>query len=125
MEIALIGVVGRCVMSDHNFVFVDVCCPHCNGVGFIYFKREKMRCSICHGQGRLGGYEYREVCEPKPDDLAMQLRSVREWRKISMKELASSFGMSVTRLSEIERGVGDPRTPDEDRMVRAWIEGSY
>ena len=108
-------------MPAKNYAFVDRICPVCHGEGgHPSISREV--CPECHGSGLVGGYEEVPDIRPHfhPTQLSNTLRSTREARKVSMRTLALHIGVSVWRLSDIERGFGDAPTPEEEnpRMDR-------
>lgn len=116
-------------MPAKNYAFVDGVCPNCAGRGYgpIWGRRTAARdmCPTCKGTGSVGNY--REVPDIhlkfNPTLFSKSLRATRESRKVSMRTLALHIGISVWRLSEIERGFGDAPTPEEEKKIREWIGG--
>ena len=111
-------------MPAKNYAFVDRVCPVCNGEGgHPSISREV--CPECHGSGLVGGYEEVPDIHLKfnPTPFSESLRATRERRKVSMRTLALHIGVSVCRLSDIERGFGDAPTPEEEKKIREWIGG--
>ncbi|WP_300126373.1 helix-turn-helix domain-containing protein [Desulfovibrio sp.] len=116
-------------MPAKNYAFVDGICPNCAGRGHdpVWPRRSPGElCPTCKGTGSVG--YYREV----PDDMRLKfnptpfsesLRATREASKVSMRTLAMHIGVSVCRLSEIERGFGDAPTAEEEKKIREWIGG--
>lgn len=114
-------------MADKCYAFVDSRCPVCNGSGLVQVTpncRGVKSCDYCHGTGLVG--EYKEVPQIDyhgPCALAWRLRKTREARHVGMDVLSKLFGMSVVRLSDIERGRGEKMTSSERTMITNWIYG--
>lgn len=113
-------------MPAKNYAFVDGVCPNCAGRGYgpVWGRRTAGEiCPTCKGTGSVG--YYREVPDIRlkfnPTPFSKSLRSTRESRQVSMRTLALHIGVSVCRLSEIERGFGDAPTPEEEKKIREWI----
>lgn len=112
--------------AEKSFAFVDSKCPDCNGSGWVEIVPglREVCCNRCHGTGLVG--EYKEVPDiPRnPDDLSREFRKARERRKVPLAVLAPAWCMSVSRLSELETGIGEPRTAEEEKLMREWINGN-
>lgn len=111
---------------EKGMAFVDKKCPDCDGRGYGYDADGKeQRCETCEGTGLIGSYEEVEIRKGEPDDFAKVFRKLREEANISMSEMADILGCSVVRMSELERGKGEPRTPEEKEMMRKWVSRNY
>lgn len=85
-------------------------CPRCKGEKITWgfacpgFKYVEMPCEQCKGKG--------EVPESMTDWIkeGAKLRDDRLAREMTLRKEAKRLGISVTRLSEAERGVIDPAT---------------
>lgn len=109
-------------MPVKNYVFVDRRCPVCHGDGGHPSISRKI-CPTCHGTGLVGSFEESPDTRIQfhPTQFSRSLRATRERRRISMRMLARHIGVSVSRLSGLENGLGTP-TPEEEKKIREWRE---
>ena len=113
-------------MPAKNYAFVDGICPNCAGRGYdpVWPRRSPGElCPTCKGTGSVGYYREAPDIRPQfhPTPFSKSLRATREARKVSMRTLAMHIGVSVCRISDIERGLGDAPTPEEEKKIREWI----
>lgn len=115
----------RRTLPDTSYAFVDRICSKCNGEGH-YPHNPWHICPRCNGTGSIGSFEGLADIFPQfhPTPFSKSLRATREGRKVSLRELAMHIGVSVCRLSEIERGFGDAPTAKEEKKIRAWMEAN-
>lgn len=108
-------------MHDKNYAFIDRKCPRCDGEGTLKSVLPAIICPLCKGVGMIG--EYREVptIELHPTPFSKLLRSMRERRQLSLRDLSLRFGMSPSRLSGLETGRETPMS-DEEKKIREWID---
>lgn len=59
--------------------------------------------------------------EIHPTPFSERLRSMRIRQKLTVRELSLRFGMSPSRLSGLESGLGTP-TQGEEKTIREWME---
>lgn len=109
--------------------FIDVVCSDCKGEG----------CTTCMNTGLLGKIYKRATREARGDptpvnlrvtfdssgnashDFGSIIRKTREDRQVSMRDLADYAGMSVPRLSDIERGIEAPNS-EERKKLEDWLQ---
>lgn len=113
-------------MPAKNHAFVDGVCPNCAGRGYgpIWGRRTAGEiCPTCKGTGSVG--YYREVPDIRlkfnPTPFSENLRNAIEGSKTSFRMLASYLDIPPSRLSELEKGYGQPPTPEEENKIREWI----
>lgn len=108
-------------MPDKSYAFIDRKCLRCDGEGTLKAALPTTFCPRCKGTGMIS--EYREVptIELHPTPFSKLLRSMRERRQLSLRDLSRSFGMSPSRLSGLETGRETP-TPGEEKTIREWME---
>lgn len=104
-----------------KYAFIDRKCPRCDGEGTLKFAMPTTICPLCKGTGMVG--EYREVpnIELHPTPFSKLLRSMRERKKVTLRDLSRRFGMSPSRLSGLETGREMP-TDEEKKKIREWME---
>lgn len=109
-------------MPAKNHAFVDRKCQYCNGTGLSRADKD-VECGFCHGTGLVGSYE--EVPDIRlkfnPTPFSENLRNAIEGSKTSFRMLASYLDIPPSRLSELEKGYGQPPTPEEENKIREWI----
>ncbi len=112
-------------MPDESYAFLDRKCPRCNGEGTLRSALPVTLCPLCRGTGIVGSYEpVPDMPKLNPTPFSKILRSTRENRKISLRNLALLLGFTPSRLSGIEVGLYAP-TPDEEKKIREYLEGEY
>lgn len=107
-------------------VFIDRKCPECDGKGHRGHGAMRWICPTCNGMGSIG-----ESREATPDEMKpYQLTEFGAWMQkarihveTTYSRLAELTGIAPSRLSEIERGKGDPATEDEKSAIRAHLHG--
>lgn len=93
-------------------VFIDYVCPNCNGEG----------CRHCNHTGSIGKFTKYIPRKMRGNiEFGMRVRSTRENRCVSMRELAEYVGVSVARLSDIECGFEMPNK-NELKKLKKWIQ---
>lgn len=80
-------------------------CDKCNGQG----------CAACNGTGFVGRIEVREAMPLHPDELSEKLNCLS--MSFGLLELARRLNVSLVRASQLRRGAGSPRTPEEERAA--------
>lgn len=103
-----------------NYAFIDRKCPRCDGEGTLKAALPTTFCPLCKGTGTVGTYQEVPSIEPHPTPFSKLLRSIREREKITLRDLSRRFGMSPSRLSEIETGRTTP-TDEEKNKIREWM----
>lgn len=108
-------------MPDKSYAFIDRRCPRCDGEGTLKAALPTTFCPLCKGTGMVG--EYREVpsIDLHPTPFSRLLRSIREKKSITLRELSRRLEISVPRLCELETGRETP-TDEEKKKIREWME---
>ena len=108
-------------MSVKNYAFVNRRCPVCHGDGG-HPSVSREVCPTCHGTGYIGSLEETpEIRFIHPTPFSELLRCMRIRKNLTVRELSLRFGMSPSRLSELENGLGTP-TSEEEKTIREWME---
>ena len=97
----------------------------CNGSGEFDVLElcSPITCTTCNGTGSVGSYEdVPELPKTEPTEFGIWMRKARERHGTSLIRLRDLTGISPSRLSEIERGAGEPVTEDEQRKIRDELE---
>lgn len=109
-------------------VFIDRKCPDCDGSGLVFRKNAKWgnACQTCNGMGSIG--ECREATPEEmksyePTEFGNWLRTMRIKYEVTYSRLAELTGLRISRLSEIERGKGEPAADEEKAAIRAHLRG--
>ena len=107
-------------------VFIDRKCTDCDGKGHVTRGSWCCVCPTCNGMGSIG--EYREATPEemnpyKPTEFGEWMQKARIHVEATYSRLAELTGLRISRLSEIERGKGEPVTEDEKAAIRAHLHG--
>lgn len=108
-------------MPDKSYAFIDRKCPLCDGEGTLKSALPATICPLCKGVGMVGKYREVPSIELHPTPFSELLRSMRERKKVTLRDLSRRFRMSPSRLSGIETGREVP-TSDEENKIREWME---
>lgn len=107
--------------TDISYAFIDRKCPRCDGDGTLKSALSATICPLCKGMGMVGEYQKAPTIEFHPTPFSKLLRSTRERKGTTLRELSRLFGILPSRLSGIETGREMP-TPDEENKIREWME---
>lgn len=107
--------------TDISYAFIDRKSPRCDGEGTLKSALPATICPFCKGLGMVGEYRKVPTIELHPTPFSKLLRSMRERKKVTLRDLSRRFGMGPSRLSGIETGRETP-TPDEENKIREWME---
>lgn len=97
--------------------FVDKRCPVCDGKG----RTRAAECRRCNGTGMIGELVDREIHEAKPTEFGKMFRKIREAAEEPLHDVAKDTGLSVSRISGIERGRGKPISVIEAGALLRWL----
>lgn len=107
-------------------VFIERKCHTCDGSGLVFRKNAKWgnACPRCNGMGSIG--ECREATPEEmkpyePTEFGEWMLKKRVKYEVTYSRLAELTGLRISRLSEIERGKGEPATEEERELVRAEL----
>ncbi len=76
-------------------------------------------CPTWNGTGSVGSYEdVPELPQTEPTEFGKWMRKARERHGTSLIRLRDLTGITPSRLSQIERGAGEPATESEEGLIR-------
>lgn len=110
-------------MPDKSWAFIDRRCPRCSGEGTLKAALPTTFCPRCKGTGMISELQQGTPVEIHPTPFSELLRSMRIRKNLTVRELSLRFGMSPSRLSGLENGLGTP-TSEEEKKIREWMEAN-